>query len=82
MTLHEDRMRNAIEPAMFATDHAVQLAQGGMPFRDAYVQAAQSIGEMQADEQSIEESLRARCSPGACGNLMLDQIEARLDLIN
>ena len=79
MTLHTDRMRAAIEPAMFATDHAVRLAQSGVPFRDAYVQAAQAIGEQTVDDNAIDASLRDRCSPGACGDLMLDAIAARLD---
>ncbi len=79
MTLHTDRMRSAIEPAMLATDHAVDLAKSGVPFRDAYVQAAQSIEGMVIDDQAIDTSLRTRCSPGACGDLMLDAIEHRIN---
>lgn len=78
MTLHTDRMRAAIDPAMLATDHAVRLAQSGMPFRDAYIHAAQDIGNVSIDSDAIEKSLRDRCSPGACGHLMLDSIAARL----
>ncbi|HCT46039.1 MAG TPA: argininosuccinate lyase [Phycisphaerales bacterium] len=77
-TLHTERMRDAIDPTMFATDHAVKLASEGMAFRDAYVQAAQSIGDTDASGVDIDASVRERVSPGGCGNLMLDAIEARL----
>jgi argininosuccinate lyase len=81
MTLHTEQMRNAIEPAMLATDHAIKLAQDGTPFRDAYVQAAQAIDTTQIGDCDIKHSLLARCSPGACGNLMLDAIEKRLQSV-
>ncbi len=77
-TLHTQRMRDAIEPAMFATDIAVKLSSEGVPFRDAYVRAAQSIDGLTTEEVDADESIRARVSPGACANLMLDAIEARL----
>lgn len=77
-TLHTNRMREAMDSAMFATDFAVKLASEGVPFRDAYVQAAQAIKEMDAGVCDADESVRARVSPGACGNLMLDAIAARL----
>src|SRR4249919_3731196 len=35
-----ERMRTALEPSMYATDLAVKLASQGMPFREAYRQAA------------------------------------------
>ena len=35
-----DAMRAAIEPSMYATDRAIDLARDGMPFRDAYQRAA------------------------------------------
>lgn len=81
MTLHTDRMREAIDAPMFATDYAVELAKSGMPFRDAYVEAAQKISELEVSNEKITESLRERCSPGACGDLMLKQIEARLNTL-
>jgi len=79
ITIHKDRMRAAIEPAMFSTDHAVELAKSGMPFRDAYVESAQAIDGMSMSNERIDQSLLARCSPGACGDLMLNTIEMRLD---
>lgn len=64
-----ERMRSAIHPSMYATDHALAKAASGVPFRDAYRDA------MQADlEGDPVRSLRERTSPGACGDLGLNKI--------
>lgn len=78
MTLNTERMRSAIDAPMLATDRAVQSASTGIPFRDAYAQAAQKINELELTDQSINASIYARTSPGACADLMLDQIEQRI----
>jgi argininosuccinate lyase len=78
-------MRAAIEPAMYSTDIAMELAIGGTPFRDAYRQAAAEITKMKAQQNSInlkrtpEQSLAARISPGAAGNPQNELIQAELD---
>lgn len=77
-TYHTDTMRSAIERSMLATDQAVDLAKGGVPFRDAYKQAAAQIESLELTDSTIDESLRSRRSPGACGNLMLDELERRI----
>ena len=77
-TLNTERMASAMDPAMFATDHAVKLAGDGLPFRDAYVRAAEAIGGMRDEDCDADASVRARVSPGGCGALLLDAIEARL----
>lgn len=82
MSLDTDRMREAVEPAMLATDYAVDLAKSGVPFRDAYVQAAESIENLTLDDDAIAASVRARCSPGACGDLMLNAIEQRIHSVS
>ena len=71
-------MRAAIEPAMYATDMAIEAAVAGVPFRDAYRQAAQHADAPGAP-RSPEASLAARVSPGAAGDLRLDELRARLD---
>lgn len=81
MVLHTDRMRNAIEPAMLATDRAVELACSGLPFRDAYVQAASEIDSSELDEDAIARSIMQRSSPGSCGDLMLDRIANKLAMM-
>jgi len=77
LELDRARMRAAVEPALYATDRAVELAAEGVPFRDAYRQVA---AELQTEEpRSPEESLAARVSPGACADLRLDSLRARLE---
>ena len=75
---NEAAMRAAIEPAMYATDMAIEAAVAGVPFRDAYRQAAQHADAPGAP-RSPEASLAARVSPGAAGDLRLDELRARLD---
>lgn len=69
-----EAMRAAIEPSMYATDLAIDLAREGVPFREAYRRAADPAGWTGAPG----ESLRARVSPGAAGDLRLDLLHARL----
>ncbi len=71
------RMREAINPEMYATDRAVELTSEGVPFREAYKQVA---GELDAlGDRTPEDSLDARTSPGACADLRLDELQKRLD---
>lgn len=64
----------AIEPSMFATDLAVELAGQGVPFRLAYQQAADPARWKQ---RSAADSLQARTSPGSGIELGLGRIRAR-----
>lgn len=73
-----EAMRAALEPAMYATDLAVDLAKQGMPFRDAYRDAADPARWAEGDPAA---SLAARVSPGAAGDLRLDALRARLDAL-
>lgn len=70
-----DAMRAALDSSMYATDLAVDLAREGMPFRDAYRQAADPARWEQGDADA---SLAARVSPGAAGDLRLDVLRERL----
>ena len=70
------RMRAALEPSMYATDLAVDLARQGVPFREAYRQAADPA---RWDAGDPEASLAARTSPGAAGDPRLASLRARLD---
>jgi argininosuccinate lyase len=72
-----ERMRSAITPALHATDRANELVGRGRSFREAYRQAAAELEQL--DQRSPEDSLRQRVSPGACANLLLDQLQARLN---
>ena len=72
-----DRMRAAIDPSMYATDLAIELTRDGVPFRDAYRQAAAEWPERCAD-RTPEQSLAARVSPGAAGAPEIGRLRARL----
>ncbi|MCF7220835.1 argininosuccinate lyase [Marilutibacter chinensis] len=74
----EDRMRAALEPSMYATDLAVEMARQGLPFREAYRQAADPQRWAQGDPQA---SLDARVSPGAAADLRLEALRQRLDAL-
>lgn len=80
MRWNELRLRAAIEPAMYATDLAVELAEQGVPFRDAYRQVANGLDGLSA--RTPEASIAARVSPGACGALLLERLQARLDALS
>ena len=76
MEFNAERMREAISQDMYATDAAQELAAEGVPFRSAYRRVKESGQE--APERSPEDSLRQRVSPGASGDLRLDDIRRRL----
>ena len=79
MRFDAERLQASIEPEMFATDVALSLAASGVPFRDAYRQA---LGDRDAlTAISPQQSLEARTSMGAPGNLLLDDIAARIDAL-
>ncbi|MGQ4659673.1 argininosuccinate lyase [Lysobacter sp. F6437] len=74
-----DAMRAALDPSMYATDLAIDLAREGVPFRDAYRQAADPA---RWNEGDADASLVARTSPGAAGDLRLDVLRERLDVLD
>jgi argininosuccinate lyase len=75
---NEEAMRAAIEPAMYATDVAIEQAAAGVPFRDAYRAAAETAASA-GQGRTPESSLAARVSPGAGNDLRLDELRKRLD---
>lgn len=77
MQWNEPAMRAAIEPAMYATDVAIEQAAAGVPFRDAY-RAAADAATASGQGRTPEASLKARTSPGAGNDLMLDVLATRL----
>ncbi|MDN5923617.1 MAG: argininosuccinate lyase [Xanthomonadales bacterium] len=72
-----ESMRAAIEPAMYATDVAIEQAIAGVPFRDAYRAAAATV-QASGQGRTPESSLAARTSPGAAGDLRMDLLATRL----
>jgi len=74
---NEAAMRAAIEPSMHATDVAIEQAVAGVPFRQAYLHAAETA-ETAGQGRTPESSLAARVSAGAAADLRLGELEARL----
>lgn len=74
-----ERLRSAIDTPMHATDLALELAASGLPFRDAYRRVADSSDDLTG--RTPESSIAARISPGACGALGLERLQARLNLL-
>src|SRR3984957_316159 len=77
MVWRDDRMKTAIEPAMYATDVAIEQAMSGVPFREAYRRAADGADSL-SDGRTPERSIAARVSPGGAADLRLDELRARL----
>lgn len=75
---HPDAMQAALDPSMFATDIAIDLAREGVPFRDAYRQAAEPARWTRTDAAG---SLAARVSAGGAAHLRLETLRERLDAL-
>jgi argininosuccinate lyase len=79
MRWNADAMRLAIDPAMHATDLAIERAAAGVPFREAYRAA---LDEPEAlIQRTPEASLAARVSPGGAADLRLDVLLQRLEAL-
>jgi len=81
MAWNEPAMRAAIEPAMYATDVAIEQAAAGVPFRDAYRAAADAAASA-GEGRTPEASLAARVSPGSGDDLRLDALRDRLSRLD
>jgi argininosuccinate lyase len=79
MQWNADAMRAAIDPAMHATDLAIERATAGVPFREAY-RAAMDEPDLLIN-RTPETSLAARVSPGGAADLRLDELQQRLTAI-
>lgn len=78
LQLRRDAMRAAISKDMYATDIAIEAARDGVPFREAYREAARSG---MASDRTPEGSIAARTSPGGAADPRLEVLEARLKSI-
>ena len=81
MAWNEPAMRAAIEPAMYATDVAIEQAAAGVPFRDAYRAAADAAASA-GEGRTPEGSLAARVSPGSGNDLRLGELRDRLSRLD
>ncbi len=77
LTWDFDRMAEAVGASLHATDVANEAVLDGATFRAAYRMVADDLAAL--EQRSATDSIGARTSPGACGALMLEALEARLD---
>jgi argininosuccinate lyase len=71
----DSAIQAAMEPSMHATDLALDYARQGLPFREAYLRAADPT---RWQEKTPRESLDVRVSEGSGVNLGLDKLRKRL----
>ncbi|NLB65127.1 MAG: argininosuccinate lyase [Lentisphaerae bacterium] len=69
-------LRRGFGPEVFATDRALELVAGGMPFRDAYREVKARIGELAGGDPDA--ALAAKTHLGATGGLDLVALNARI----
>lgn len=73
----QEKLDEAIDTPMYATDFAVELSSYGVPFRDAYRQVVERYDEL--ENRTPQKSIEARVSPGSCADLRLCCIRKRLE---
>ena len=77
LTFDKQRMVESIDDALYSTDIAIdRVTRDGMPFREAYQRPMDANDFSGRNPQS---SLQNRVSPGACGDLRLEQLRKRLE---
>jgi len=64
-------------PDVFATDRALELVAGGMPFREAYNHVKKHLGELA--KMNPEKTVAKRVHLGAPGNIGLGRLKSRLE---
>lgn len=79
LTVREERLLAGFRPEIYATDHALELVAGGMPFRDAYREVAEALRDGDgaavgavAMDMDPRRALAKKVSTGAPGNLGLE----------
>jgi argininosuccinate lyase len=75
LQIDPDALRRAFGPEVFATDFALELVAGGMPFRDAYHHVKARIGELAGRDP--DEALAAKSHLGATAGLDFAGLEDR-----
>jgi argininosuccinate lyase len=76
LRVNADKLRAGFTGEVFATDYALELVVGGMPFRDAYRKVASEISRL--DALSPDRTIQDRRGEGMAGNLRLDLSRGRI----
>ncbi|MFQ3620788.1 MAG: argininosuccinate lyase, partial [Spirochaetales bacterium] len=76
LSIHEEALRKAFTPDIFATDAVYELVLQGIPFREAYQRVAKELSTLSV--QDPDKALAKRTSQGTPGNLGLEIPQKRL----
>ena len=71
-----EKLRAAFEPGVFATDRALELVAGGMPFRDAYHQVRDNLDDLA--KMNPDEVIAKKTHLGATAGLDFDAYDEAL----
>jgi argininosuccinate lyase len=74
LTVNKENCIKAFTPEVFATDKAIELVAGGMPFRDAYKEIGLNLDKLEAQDPLA--SIAKKTHTGTTGNLNLEVIGA------
>ncbi len=77
LEVNEEKLLAAFHPEVFATDVALELVAGGMPFRDAYREVKEKLGEL--GDMDPREALAKKTHAGTTGNLGLEVARSAVD---
>ncbi len=70
LVVNPAKLRAGFVPEIYATDRALELTLGGVPFRDAYREVGQHLDQL--GTRDPVEAISKKTSTGATGNLRLD----------
>ncbi len=79
LKVHPERLRAAFTPGVFATDRALELVAGGMPFREAYSQVRGNLDALAYADPDA--AIAAKRHLGGTAGLDLEGLSARADAI-
>jgi len=76
LAVNTDTLLKSFTPELFAADEALEMAQRGIPFRDAYRQIGLNLNSLA--NRDPRENILAKTHQGAPGNLGLDKLRMEL----
>ena len=77
LVVNEDKLLAGFTPEVYATDKALELVVGGMPFRDAYKEVGMNLDKLSSLDP--RETVKLRKHMGTAGNLGLEEAFRRAE---
>ena len=76
LAVNAERLRAGFTPGVFATDYALELVAGGMPFRDAYQQVRSNLDALAAENP--DKAIAKKTHLGSTAGLDFNLYRARI----